>query len=136
MLLSTHISACLRILQYRGLSFYLPTLVLSLPAASPSHVCAVECVGHAYKIQELTGNGNQSLSDKITNIYESVAVLMADRKGTLDAVEYLDFLAQGTSNRKCSLLRDYKLKYIFIEFYFHLAEQFTIFSVGKALIFF
>jgi hypothetical protein len=49
-------------------------------------------VSHAYKIKELKGNGNQSLSDKITNISESVTMLMVDRKVSMDAVEYLDFL--------------------------------------------
>jgi hypothetical protein len=68
------------------------------------------CRGHAYKIKKLTGNGKQLLSGKITNILESVVVSMADRKGTLDAVAYLDFLAQGTSIRNDSLLRDYKHK--------------------------
>jgi hypothetical protein len=67
-------------------------------------------MGHAYKIKKLRGNGKELLSDKITNILESVVVSMADRNGTLDSVAYLGFLAQGTSNRNGSLLREYKLK--------------------------
>jgi len=66
-------------------------------------------MGHAYKIKKLTGNVKQLLSDKITNILESVAVSIADRNGTLDSVTYLGFLVQGTSNRNDSLLSDYKL---------------------------
>jgi hypothetical protein len=81
-------------------------------------------MGHAYKIKKLTGNGKQFLADKITNI-------LADRNSTLDAVAYLGFLAQGTSNRNGSLLRDYKIKYIFIEFSFRLVEQFNIFERRK-----
>jgi hypothetical protein len=48
-------------------------------------------MSHAYKIKKLTGNGKKLLSDKITNILESVAVLMADRNATLDTVAYLGF---------------------------------------------
>jgi hypothetical protein len=71
-------------------------------------------MGHVYKIKKLPGNGKQFLSDKITNILESVALSMTDRNGTLDAVAYLGFLAQGTSNHNGSILREYKLKYIYI----------------------
>jgi len=70
-------------------------------------------MGHAYKIKKLTGNG-KLLSDKITNILESVAESMADRNGTFDAVAYLGFLAQGTGNLNGSLLREYKLKQMYI----------------------
>jgi len=66
-------------------------------------------MGQAYKIKKLTGNGKQLLSDKITNILESMVVLKADRNSTFDSVTYLGFLVQGTSNRNGSLLRDYKL---------------------------
>jgi hypothetical protein len=47
-------------------------------------------VNRSYKIKGLKGNGNQSLSDKIANVSESVASLMADRKGNMDSVKYPD----------------------------------------------
>jgi hypothetical protein len=57
---------------------------------------------------------------------------MADRNGILDSVTYLGFLAQGTSNRNGASWENTILnKYTFIEFSFHLVEQFKFFKRSK-----
>ena len=54
---------------YTKTSFYLATVVLSRPAATPPSMWDVGCVGYVSTIDKPIGNGDRELLDKVTTIY-------------------------------------------------------------------